>query len=191
LFKALAVAALAIWPLVPITWLQIHSRPEFWRKLGERTYALILSEWLAVAFVAITFQRFLLGVQLNFGVASWPGVPLFLAGVGLNIWTGRLMGPKALVGYPELKPEERPGRLVIAGPFAVVRHPTYLAHLVILLGVFLITNYTGAGLLALLDFFISYFLIVPLEERELLNRFGDDYRMYRNRVPKFFPIRAP
>jgi len=187
LFKVLAVAAFAIWPLVPITWLQVHSKPEFWRKLGVRAYALILSEWLAVAVLAITFQRFLLGEQLNFGAASWLGAPFFLAGIGLNIWTGKIMGLKALVGYPELKTKETSGRLVIAGPFSIVRHPTYLAHIVILLGVFVITNYTGPGILALLDFLISYFGIVPLEERELLERFGDDYRMYRNRVPKFFP----
>lgn len=51
------------------------------------------------------------------------------------------------------------------------------------------TGYTGTGVLALLDFLSSYFVITKLEEKELLDRFGNDYRKYRKRVPKFFPLR--
>ncbi len=33
-------------------------------------------------------------------------------------------------------------------------------------------------------------LIVRLEERELVERFGDEYEMYRDRVPMFLPRRG-
>jgi protein-S-isoprenylcysteine O-methyltransferase Ste14 len=49
---------------------------------------------------------------------------------------------------------------------------------------------TGVGALAasaLLDFLVSYLLAVPLEERELVERFGGRYRAYQKRVPRMFP----
>jgi len=70
-----------------------------------------------------------------------------------------------------------------------MRHPTYFAHTLMFAGIFLMTGYTGTGVLALLDFLSSYFVITKLEEKELLDRFGNDYRKYRKRVPKFFPLR--
>jgi len=43
------------------------------------------------------------------------------------------------------------------------------------------------GIITLLDFLLVYVLIIPLEENELLNRFGKDYNLYTERVPKYFP----
>ncbi len=177
--------AFAAWPIVPILWVQVHTWPNFWRKLGGLTYAVVIPEWLVVASLAVIFRNFLLGDQLDFRVLSWLGVLVLISGLALNVLTGRQMSLKSLVGYPELKLSE--GRLVSAGPFSVVRHPAYLAHILILAGVFLITGYTGTGFLALFDILISYCVIIPLEERELEERFGDDYREYKRRVPKFLP----
>lgn len=183
----MALAALVVWPIIPIMWLQVHGRPELWRRLGGFTYAVVISEWLAVAYLSITFQSFLLGQSLNLGVLSWVGaLPLF-AGLVLQVWASRLLGVKALVGYSELKPSEAPNRPVISGPFSTVRHPTYLAHTMMLVGVFLITGYVGTGVLALIDFLSSYFVIIPLEERELASRFGSHYENYKGRVPKYLP----
>jgi len=81
------------------------------------------------------------------------------------------------------------GKLVTEGPFSVVRHPTYFAHTMIFSGVFLITEVVAVGIIALIDFFFIHIIIVPLEEKELLNRFGEDYRVYRERTPRFFPWR--
>lgn len=146
---------------------------------------MVISEWLIVASFAVIFRNFLLGERLDLGILSWLGVIPLISGLALNVWTGRQMSLKVLVGYPELKLSE--GRLVSAGPFSVIRHPTYLAHILMLAGVFLITGYTGPGFLALFDLLISDSVIIPLEERELQARFGDAYREYKRKVPKFLP----
>ncbi len=182
----LGILAFAAWPIVPILWVQVHAWPNFWRKLGGFTYAVVISEWLVVASLAVIFRNFLLGQKLDLGILSWLGVIPLISGLALNIWTGRQMSLRVLVGYPELKANEGQ-RLVTTGPFSVMRHPTYLAHILILVGVFLITGYTGTGFLALFDLLISDSVIIPLEERELQARFGDDYREYKRRVPKFLP----
>jgi len=54
-------------------------------------------------------------------------------------------------------------------------------------GIFLITEVISLGIITLLDFLLVYVLIIPLEENELLNRFGKDYNLYTERVPKYFP----
>ncbi len=186
MWRVLGIVAFAAWPIVPILWVQVHTWPNFWRKLGGFTYAVIISEWLVVASLAVIFRSFLLGDRLDLGVLSWLGMLVLISGLALNVWTGRELSLKALVGYPELKLSQGQ-RVVSTGPFSVMRHPTYLAHILILAGVFLITGYTGTGFLALFDILISYCVIIPLEERELEARFGDGYREYKRRVPKFLP----
>jgi protein-S-isoprenylcysteine O-methyltransferase Ste14 len=78
------------------------------------------------------------------------------------------------MGMPEVT-KGMPARLVTTGPFAVVRHPTYLSHTLMLLGLFLLTGYITLGVVTLIDALAVNTLVIPLEERELLERFGNEY----------------
>lgn len=189
LLRALAVATLALWPFIPVFFLQVHGNPSFWRKLGAYTYLIVLVEMIPIMIIVITFQGFLLGQELALGLLLVLGASLFVLGLSLNAWTAKLLGWKSLIAYSELKPQTGPRKPVKVGPFSLVRHPTYLAHTLIFVGIFLMTGFAGTGVLALIDFLSSYFLIIPLEERELAGRFGGDYRRYQKCVPKFFPIK--
>ncbi len=191
LLRSLAIATLALWPIIPLLWIQVHGSPSFWRKVGGLTYLVVLLEMVPVVFFVILFQEVLLGVELNLGGLVLLGTLFLTFGIALHAWTGKLLGWKTLVGYSELRPRTGPTNAITSGPFSVVRHPTYLAHTLILVGVFLMTGFVGTGFLAVLDFGISYFLIIPLEERELIIRFGADYRRYQHRVPKLLPVRFP
>jgi protein-S-isoprenylcysteine O-methyltransferase Ste14 len=55
------------------------------------------------------------------------------------------------------------------------------------LGVFLTTGFLAVGAVTLLDLIMVNTIIIPLEERELLARFGADYEAYRRRVPRIMP----
>jgi len=67
-----------------------------------------------------------------------------------------------------------------------MRHPRYVEIFVALLGCALIANYLAAYLLVLLVA-AELFLVVLLEEKELRERFGDEYQTYARRVPRFLP----
>jgi len=81
-------------------------------------------------------------------------------------------------------------RIITSGPFSVIRHPTYLSHTIMYAGVFLITGVITNGIITLLDIIIINTVVIPLEDRELVERFGEKYRKYQKRVPAFFPGRA-
>lgn len=144
-------------------------------------------EWTPIALAILFFQDFFLGRELELGVLLWVGGVLMLLGIALLSWIVKYLGWRGLITYSELKPQIVPQKLIINGPFSVVRHPTYLAHTLIFVGIFFLTGFLGTGLLALTDFIASYFVITPLEERELSVRFGDEYRTYKEKVPRFLP----
>jgi protein-S-isoprenylcysteine O-methyltransferase Ste14 len=115
-------------------------------------------------------------------VLNVAGIPLLISGTLLHIWTARLLGIRGITGVPEIF-ERLKETLVTKGPFAAVRHPTYLAHTLMFFGVFLITGSVSVGIITLLDIVIANIIIIPLEERELTNRFGQDYISYKKKVP--------
>jgi len=77
--------------------------------------------------------------------------------------------------------------LVTDGLYAKLRHPQY-AGLILLIVAFLIMWPTIVTLL-LAPFLIGRYIVLGREEdRELENKFGDDFRRYRERVPSFIPL---
>lgn len=75
--------------------------------------------------------------------------------------------------------------LVTSGPYAVVRHPLYVAEAVSSAG-FLIANWSLAALLVCLAQFGLQFRRMFNEERVLESTFPD-YRAYADKVPMFIP----
>jgi len=179
-----------MWPAIPMFLIQIHYATIFWRKLGLWTYLVIFLEWVPIAFALYLWREVILQYEVTttapFHVV---GVVAVAAGVALHAWTAKLLGIKATIGYTELKPEtaEKNEMLVTSGPFAVVRHPSYWAHTMVITGIFLITGIVAVGIIALIDLAITYFVTTELEDRELTERFGNQYREYQEKVPKFFP----
>jgi protein-S-isoprenylcysteine O-methyltransferase Ste14 len=83
-----------------------------------------------------------------------------------------------------------PQRLVVEGPYRYVRNPLYDADLCLMVGAALLTRSWALVLLAAL-YLAQLSLQLPLEERELRERFGLPYRRYCELVPRFCPRRKP
>jgi len=188
MFRELALMMLTMWPSIPIFLIQLHLAPNFWRRLGIWTYLVVFLEWLPVAYAITLWQEAILQHE---ALITTPililGVTLATAGLVLHAWTIKLLGIKATIGYAELKPQNDKQNLITSGPFSVVRHPSYVAHSLIFVGIFMTTGVIAVGITALIDFLIAYFVTVELEERELIQRFGNRYREYQMKVPKFLP----
>jgi protein-S-isoprenylcysteine O-methyltransferase Ste14 len=82
---------------------------------------------------------------------------------------------------------ETPG-VITDGIFSIVRHPIYLASLLVYLGLIVLT----LSLLSVIIFIIAiifYYYISRFEEKLLLARFGQEYEDYMKQVPMLLPLK--
>jgi protein-S-isoprenylcysteine O-methyltransferase Ste14 len=114
------------------------------------------------------------------------GAVVFAAGFALFVWCVLLF---ARVGRGTLAPWDPTRRLVVVGPYRRVRNPMISAVVAMLAGeaMFFASTRVALWLLVVLAVNHAYFLLV--EEPGLEHRFGDDYRRYREAVPRWLPRR--
>jgi protein-S-isoprenylcysteine O-methyltransferase Ste14 len=125
------------------------------------------------------------------------GGALLVGSVVAGTWAVAKMGWARLLFATALFPsgagaEENnvPQRLVVEGPYRYVRNPLYDTDLCLIAGTALLTRSWALVLLAVL-YLVQLSLQLPLEERELRERFGLQYRRYCELVPRFVPRRRP
>ena len=93
----------------------------------------------------------------------------------------RVRLPRTLVDDP------MPKALVTSGPFAIVRHPFYLAYSLAWLAAPVATFGPLVAVLAVIQVTI-YVIAARREERRLEEHFGAAYRGYKNRTGMFVPF---
>ena len=111
------------------------------------------------------------------------GLALMAAGFALYRGTGTYRDARG-GGGPGFSTE--PEALVTTGPYAVVRNPMYLGHLIFLAGLVTFTR----SPVALTGLFLQrqrFSERVALDERRLADRFGHDYVEYIENVPRWLP----
>jgi protein-S-isoprenylcysteine O-methyltransferase Ste14 len=86
-------------------------------------------------------------------------------------------------------PFDPPKRMVVAGPYARVQHPMMLGLLTVAYAEALWCYSVSLGLYAVLLTVLANIYLTYIEEPGLEKRFGDDYRAYRDAVPRWLPMR--
>lgn len=127
--------------------------------------------------------------QVTLYTTPWAWISaVVLIALGLFVYScaRKNFSANQVLGRSELEPGKHEQRLNTQGIRGRVRHPYYLGHLLELLGW---TIGTGlAELWPLLAFaVITGAVMIRSEERELVARFGEEYREYRRRVPALLP----
>src|SRR5450759_3866811 len=81
---------------------------------------------------------------------------------------------------------EKKKSLITRGSYAIVRHPLYLAGILIL-----ITNMRMTQIDLLATLLISGYFVTGafIEEKRLLSVFGEEYRQYKQQVSMFIPVK--
>jgi protein-S-isoprenylcysteine O-methyltransferase Ste14 len=128
------------------------------------------------------------------GVTLWLAAPTPLTlGVGLCLaCCGELMRIWAIgyTGESTRKQSLDAPRLVTGGPYSLIRNPLYLGNLLNAAGV-LSASYAsyalGVGVILFALVVALYQMIIDLEQKFLLEQFGEEYRDYCRRVPSLWP----
>ena len=81
---------------------------------------------------------------------------------------------------------QRAGTLATGGPYATIRHPQYVAFVLIMFG-FLLQWPTLLTMIMFPILLLVYARLSFNEERDVRVRFGEEYTRYAARTPAFFP----
>ncbi len=118
------------------------------------------------------------------GPVLFMAVCMLAAGISIFIWTVHLFHVR---GKGTLAPWEPTKKIVISGPYKYSRNPMILSVLIILLSESLLLNSLYILLWFILFFVLTSLYFILREEPVLMNRFGEDYRKYKNEVPRWLP----
>ncbi len=184
------MALLTVISLPPalLYWFILHPFVDAWRAVGRATtFAFLIVMFVGVGYLVYRMRGPILAV--DYGTNAWlwaPAVALYAGAVWIQRRIRKQLTFRVLAGVPELDPSGHGGELLSEGLYARIRHPRYVAVMLGTVSWALFTNFlamylvvpvTALGLLA----------IARLEERELVDRFGEEYEAYRRRVPMFIP----
>jgi protein-S-isoprenylcysteine O-methyltransferase Ste14 len=82
--------------------------------------------------------------------------------------------------------DQRPNNVIKTGAFRYVRHPLYLASIMMYLGL-VVSTASFLSLAVLVGIFIFYNYISSYEEKLLVSEFGDEYIKYKQNTGKWVP----
>lgn len=116
----------------------------------------------------------------------WSGAVIVVAALALLNWVHQTLST-SFSGTLEIREQHK---LVITGPYHLIRHPMYTAIFLWALGVALMTANWFIFLFPL-AFALFFILRVPNEEKMMVEAFGDEYRDFMKRTGRFLPRLVP
>jgi len=138
-------------------------------------YELMFNRDLAIGFLGWRFWKPEIAV-------SWVGVALTAAGIAFAFWARFTLG-RNWSGTVTVKENHE---LIMRGPYRIVRHPIYTGFTLGMFGSALVIDQVR-GLVALALIVLAWRLKWSVEERFMLEEFGDRYADYRRRVSALIP----
>ena len=188
----------AVIMVIVISWLFYrYFAPKGWREwagaglvqafiiaLYAEMYGFPLTVYLAIRFFGLDREYVsfsLWSTLLNFSetgmfAAMILGYGVAFTGIGLFI-----------KGWKEVYRARQENVLVTTGLYRFARHPQYTGLFIALFGEGIIHWPTIFSISILPLIVVAYYFLARKEEREMLRKFGDDYRAYQSQVPMFIP----
>ena len=115
--------------------------------------------------------------------ARWSGVGFGVVVAALMWWTMLALGSN----YRGTMGLHANHELVTHGPYRFVRHPMNAFFPLVSIFLFLLSANWVLGVVALILIGTISIVRAPMEERQLIERFGKEYRAYMRRTGRFFP----
>ncbi|MEI8216007.1 MAG: isoprenylcysteine carboxylmethyltransferase family protein [Eubacteriales bacterium] len=129
----------------------------------------------------LNFPKFELGL---IGIIA--GIILIASGFSLAIWTIFI---QFNIGKGTPVPMMPTQRLIITGPYKYCRNPMVLGTILAYFGIVVLTGSLSSFILFLIMISTLLLYVKRIEEKELEERFGQDYLEYKKKVPFIIPIK--
>ena len=166
-------------PYIPYLFLSKEGRKrnrrmaEAFSMPNKTVKVLAWSTHLVIAPIVILYSIFL-PLKLD---TAWLYVGLIIIVLGLAM---QGMTTISVANTPLDKP-------VTKGPYRISRHPFYFSGFLTMFGMG-IASASWVVLLCALLWIAFFYIVVPTEERFLLEKYGDSYRKYMDRTPRWIGI---
>lgn len=145
-------------------------------------------KWRYLIFSHTITILFIVQIALCFFFYNWAGLNLVLYTGWILLFTGIIIFWKSqadfrVAGKKLEKNWLDTSNVVDSGIYSVVRHPMYLAFILIAVALFLISQYWLTVVLGIIRI-ILFYDVIRQEEKGDLDKFGDDYKEYMQNVPR-------
>jgi protein-S-isoprenylcysteine O-methyltransferase Ste14 len=109
------------------------------------------------------------------------GIIIIITGILITVLTNFILLKKKT----SIKPLEAPIAFIISGPFKLSRNPIYLGMTIALFGVETVLGSLSTYIFPVIFVIIINTLIIPVEEKNLENKFGKKYLDYKAKVRRW------
>lgn len=179
-YIAMVLVSVMFYGLLPFFWISRHMiRMRYGAGLDLDLMLVAMFAMLALVIYALLSPYMYIRTELP-SYAPLLGWALIALALGVEAWSLRLLG-RALHAKKMTSV-----KIISSGPFSVVRHPIYLCHMAMNLGIYLAT-----GSLLTVFVFVEWLLLIRMlaniEEEELALRLEEELLEYRKRVPQLIP----
>lgn len=184
LLGGLFAAAWVFWWLAEVA-LGVRSRPPAGATLRDRgsRIVIVVSVGIGIALaVDLAFAAPRAAIAGPRPLVTLAGIALMVGGEVFRLYAIRSLG-RYFTFVVALQPDQH---VVEAGPYRLIRHPSYTGALVTLFGVCLaMANWLS--LLGMIPATLGYLYRIRVEERALIAALGEEYRAYQRRTRRIIP----
>jgi protein-S-isoprenylcysteine O-methyltransferase Ste14 len=136
-----------------------------WLLAGQITLWLELGQYLGLSII----YRYLIGI------------PLIIIGLVFFVWGFAQLRPAAAIGFAQ--------KLRTTGVYGLTRNPMYFGLSTAIWGSGFLLDDLTLLLMALIWSCLNLLSVTLWEEKQIYNKFGEEYLEYKKRVPRFIPIK--
>lgn len=147
--------------------------------------SIIFTTIFTIAFIVQIVMMFLIYNELNLTFLVYIGYIIWIFSLYFSLVPFRIFKKRGDV--EKGKSYVYTNKLVNAGPYAIIRHPQYLGGLLFSISITLWTQVLLSLILSIIIIILTYQWTYT-EDKNLIKKFGEEYKKYKEKVPRLNPI---
>ena len=142
--------------------------------------------FVPVLFAVVAFYIQLIDTHEQWGFSEFEGLALFLVVFG-HLIRALTVGHRSMQTSGRNRSHQVAEVLNTEGMYSIVRHPLYLANILIWIGWTTLLSIAWLIVAATIVFVVYYMFIMYAEEQFLRRKFGQEYERWHRRTPRLIP----